>query len=272
MYNRIVPVASLSSSLLKPAVLIFVITFVYFIGINAHYLSIYGHASPVTYLPEPNEVVDLTQNSLDRVDISFTERPELKASSIKVVDSNNERIDNNDLNLKDSDKTLSISLDKSKIQEKGVYTVNWLVLSKDDGHITKGSFVFSTSTIQNNQTSDILQSKNNITSDYSTNFTAPDNAIIEFQITPFKLGKNTFNLTALNLNGTTIDNIKDVYIEFNNPSKGLGPIIDKMDKLQVGEYSKTGSYLSQEGLWEIKITIQRIGEYDINKLLEVNLN
>ena len=42
----------------------------------------------------------------------------------------------------DSGKALSISLDKSKVIP-GVYTVNWLVLSNDDVHITKGSYVFS---------------------------------------------------------------------------------------------------------------------------------
>jgi hypothetical protein len=34
--------------------------------------------------------------------------------------------------------------------------------------------------------------------------------------------------------------------------------------MEMGNYSYTGNYLSQEGKWEIKITVQRIGEYDIN--------
>jgi hypothetical protein len=41
-------------------------------------------------------------------------------------------------------------LDKSKVVP-GTYTTDWLVLSKQDGHITKGSYVFSVenSNVQN---------------------------------------------------------------------------------------------------------------------------
>ncbi len=56
--------------------------------------QVYGHASPVTYEPSPNEIIDSVQSVPDKVTISFTESPEPRASSIKVVNSNNERIDN----------------------------------------------------------------------------------------------------------------------------------------------------------------------------------
>src|SRR6185312_13810980 len=105
-------------------------------------LPVFGHASPVTYLPEPNEIIDSPKSVPDQVTIAFTENPEPRASSIKIMNSNNERIDNNDLRASDSNKSLSVTLDSSKAIP-GVYTVNWLVLSKDDGHITKGSYVFS---------------------------------------------------------------------------------------------------------------------------------
>ena len=55
---------------------------------------------------------------------------------------NNERIDNYDLKISGSDKSLSVSLDKSKLVS-GDYTIKWLVFSKDDGFITKGSYIFS---------------------------------------------------------------------------------------------------------------------------------
>lgn len=55
---------------------------------------------------------------------------------------NDERIDNYDLKLVGSEKSLSVSLDKSKLIT-GDYTVKWLVLSKDDGSITKGTYIFS---------------------------------------------------------------------------------------------------------------------------------
>ena len=106
------------------------------------FLPIYCHPNPLSYEPQPNQIIDLIQTLPDKVAITFTERPELKASSIRVMNLNNERIDNHDLKLAGSDKSLSVSLDKSKLIS-GDYTIQWLVLSKDDGFITKGSYIFS---------------------------------------------------------------------------------------------------------------------------------
>ena len=106
------------------------------------FLPIYCHPNPLSYEPQPNQIIDLIQTLPDKVVITFTERPELKASSIRVMNLNNERIDNHDLKLAGSDKSLSVSLDKSKLIS-GDYTIKWLVLSKDDGFITKGSYIFS---------------------------------------------------------------------------------------------------------------------------------
>ncbi len=123
-------------------VISFAIVFFYVIGTSLPFLSVYGHPIPVSYEPRPNQIINSTQTLPDKVTITFTESFESRASSLKVIGPNNERIDNNDLKVLDSSKALSISLDKSKVIP-GVYTVNWLVLSKDDGHITKGSYVFS---------------------------------------------------------------------------------------------------------------------------------
>jgi methionine-rich copper-binding protein CopC len=106
------------------------------------FLPIYCHPNPLSYEPQPNQIIDLIQTLPDKVAITFTERPELKASSIRVMNLNNERIDNHVLKLAGSDKSLSVSLDKSKLIS-GDYTIKWLVLSKDDGFITKGSYIFS---------------------------------------------------------------------------------------------------------------------------------
>ena len=134
----------------------------------------------------------------DKITITFTERPEVKASNIKVTDSKNTRVDNNDLKtLSNDERTLSVSLGKSKIIP-GIYTVNWLVLSKDDGHITKGSYVFSIT--ENNKQNDNQQQTTNALPKYSKNFTA-ENIILKFGISPFQAGQNTFNLTALYNNG-----------------------------------------------------------------------
>ncbi len=111
--------------------------------------SAYGHPSPIIYNPQPNQIFNSSQLVPDKLTITFTETPEVKASNIKVVDQNNVRIDKNDLSISESEKKISTSLDKSKINS-GIYNVNWLVLSKEDGHITKGAYVFS---LNNNNSS-----------------------------------------------------------------------------------------------------------------------
>ena len=232
-------------------------------------LPVFGHASPVTYLPEPNEIIDSPKSVPDQVTIAFTENPEPRASSIKIMNSNNERIDNNDLRASDSNKSLSVTLDSSKITP-GVYTVNWLVLSKDDGHITKGTYVFSVED-NNSRTQQPSDNISNISPDYSTNITTTNNVVLNFNIAPFKVGSNTFDLHIYHVNGTAVENIRNVFLEFNNPDKNLGPLVDTMKKVGVGNYSSTGNYLSQEGKWNIKITVQRIGEYDINQRINVNV-
>jgi methionine-rich copper-binding protein CopC len=250
------------------AIIFFAILFM--MGNSLSFLQVYGHASPTTYEPSPNEIIDSIQSVPDKVTISFTEDPEPRASSIKVVNSNNERIDKNDLQVLDAEKSLSISLDKSKVVP-GTYTTDWLVLSKQDGHITKGSYIFSVedSNVQNHH----HQQQRNTTgiSGYSNNVTTPDDVVLTFDISLNKVGQNNFNLSAFYTNGIAVENFRNIFLEFNNPAKNLGPISDTMDKLDSGKYSLVGNYLSQNGNWEIKMTIQRIGEYNINQQFEVEI-
>jgi len=253
--------------------ILFIVFFalLYVVGTGMSFFPVYGHANPVTYDPSPNKVFDSSQSLPDKVTITFSEKPEVKASSIKVLNSNNERIDNNDLKITDSDKTLSVSVDKSKITP-GIYTVNWAALSKDDGHITKGSYVFSfdNKSTQQTQNSQIMSNVNGSTG-YSKNFTTADNIVLKFNMIPFSVGQNNFTLGISHVNGTAVENIRNVFLEFNNPEKNLGPIAETMDKVGAGNYSKSGSFISQEGNWQIKITVQRIGEYDINQKLDIQV-
>jgi len=253
--------------------ILFIVFFalLYVVGTGMSFFPVYGHANPVTYDPSPNKVFDSSQSLPDKVTITFSEKPEVKASSIKVLNSNNDRIDNNDLKITDSDRTLSVSIDKSKITQ-GIYTVNWAALSKDDGHITRGSYVFSfdNKNTQQAQNSQIMSNANSSTS-YSKNFTTADNIVLKFNMIPFSVGQNNFTLGISHANGTAVENIRNVFLEFNNPEKNLGPIAETMDKVGAGNYSKSGSFISQEGNWQIKITVQRIGEYDINQKLDIQV-
>lgn len=250
-------------------IIFFAILFI--MGNSLSFLQVYGHASPITYEPSPNQIIDSVQSIPDKVTISFTESPEPRASSIKVINSNNERLDKNDLQVLDAEKSLSISLDKSKVIP-GTYTTDWIVLSKEDGHITKGSYVFS---IEDSNVQNQGQQQNTTVSTlppgYSNNVTTPDDIVLTFDISPNKVGQNTFNVSASYINETAAENIRNIFLEFNNPTKNLGPIADTMDKIDSGKYSSVGNYLSQNGTWEIKVTVQRIGDYDINQQFDVEV-
>lgn len=117
-------------------------TIMFLLGNYTLFLPVNGHAGPIAYKPQPNQIINSTQILPNEVTITFTERPELKASIIHITVFNNTRIDNDDLKFGDSDKELSVSLNKSKLIF-GDYTIKWVTLSKDDGFITKGSYVFS---------------------------------------------------------------------------------------------------------------------------------
>jgi copper transport protein len=104
--------------------------------------SAYGHAIPSTFSIEPNSIFQRDSTPSELV-ISFSERPDPQISYIRVVNSQNERIDNDDFTVSDSNpRQATVTLDTSKLEEDGVYTVSWRALSLDDGHIAQGSYVF----------------------------------------------------------------------------------------------------------------------------------
>jgi methionine-rich copper-binding protein CopC len=124
-------------------IIIIIIFGFYIIGNFELFVTVNGHAYPMAYKPQPYQIINSTITIIpDEVSITFNERPELVASTIKVSDFNDTRIDNNDLKLVNSEKELTISLNKSKLIS-GVYFVEWFVLSKDDGLITRGTYSFS---------------------------------------------------------------------------------------------------------------------------------
>jgi methionine-rich copper-binding protein CopC len=234
----------------------------------------YGHANPVSYSPSANAVIISQQQeneSLpDKVVILFSERPEPKVSYIHVTNSKNERVDNNDFKITGkNDREATVTLDTSKLSN-GVYTVSWLVLSRDDGHITKGSYVFSIQSLQQQQSSQqgmILtgqQNNGNIFSESST----VDNVNVTLKITPFYVGQNTFNVTLTDQSGTFPTNIRNVILSFTNQDVGIGPIVATLNKTGEGKFAAQGNYLSQPGNWDIKVTAQRSGAYDLNHTFE----
>jgi methionine-rich copper-binding protein CopC len=241
--------------------------------------TIYGHANPVSYSPPANAVINMQQQQSkslpDKVVILFSERPEPKVSYIHVINSKNERVDNNDFKITGkNDRNATVTLDKSKISD-GAYSVSWLVLSRDDGHITKGTYVFSIQPPQRQQQSsqqEIISTNqqnngngnNSIFSKYST----VDNVNLTLKITPFNVGQNTFNVTLTDQSGTFPTNIRNVILSFTDQDAGIGPIVANLNKTAEGKFAAQGSYLSQPGSWDIKVTAQRSGAYDLNHTFE----
>jgi methionine-rich copper-binding protein CopC len=218
----------------------------------------YSHASPTSYFPPANSVLGQDGTLPDKVVIAFTERPEPKASYIRVTNSDNERVDKNDFGISaNNPRESSVSLDSSKLKP-GVYTVSWLALSKDDGHITRGSYVFTVSAGSN--TTDSVMVANNF-----TDSAIVDNINVTSKISPFYSGvNNNFTVSLSDPDGNAPNNIITTFLVLSNREAGLGPISTELKKVTEGEYSGSGAYLSQPGEWEAKVTAQRTDAYDLN--------
>ena len=77
---------------------------------------------------------------VSEVIVFFSEPVELEFSTIKVLDNNGDQIDNKDTNYYEDEKSLIVTTNPL---EDGVYTVTTKVLSKVDGHLVPGAFLFA---------------------------------------------------------------------------------------------------------------------------------
>jgi copper transport protein len=103
----------------------------------------FAHASPVSYSPTPDTMFQEGQPLPSEVVIVFSERPDPVTSYIHVVDTQNVRVDNDDFTVTGdhNNRESMVTLDPASLAD-GIYTVSWRALSLDDGHITRGAFVF----------------------------------------------------------------------------------------------------------------------------------
>ncbi len=96
-------------------------------------------AHPLLIESDPSNLQRLS-GAPTRVVITFSEPVESRFSWIRVYDSSNNRVDNNDTGYVDGNPTrLGITL---KPLNNGIYTVNTRVLSQVDGHIVDYTFIF----------------------------------------------------------------------------------------------------------------------------------
>jgi methionine-rich copper-binding protein CopC/nitrogen fixation protein FixH len=252
-----------------------IISILFFTALVASYTSYeinnaYGHANPVSYSPSANSVITNNENELlpEKVVILFSERPEPKVSYMHVTNSKNEMIDNNDFKITgQNDRQATVTLDKNKLSD-GVYSVSWLVLSRDDGHISKGSYIFRIQSPQQQSQQIGASAQQNNNNSFFVEQALVDTINMTLKITPFYVGENNFNVTLTDESGKFPSNVNNVILAFTNQQVGLGPIVANLNKTGDGRFVADGSYLSQEGKWEIKVTAQRSGAYDLNHTFE----
>ena len=99
----------------------------------------FAAAHPFTEETSPN----LSSNApvgVSEVIVYFSEPVELDFSSVKVYDTNGNQIDNKDTSYHEGENSLIVT---TPPLEDGVYTVATKVLSKVDGHLVPGAFLFA---------------------------------------------------------------------------------------------------------------------------------
>lgn len=98
----------------------------------------YAHATPISYEPDNSSIL---QKAPERVRIHFSERIEPTASGISVLGPDGSHAETRSARTDPADAHF-YQVDM-KDAGAGTYTVVWQVVSADDGHFTKGAFVFS---------------------------------------------------------------------------------------------------------------------------------
>ncbi|MBI5377966.1 MAG: CopD family protein [Thaumarchaeota archaeon] len=96
----------------------------------------YAHPEIISSDPAQSSSVS---SGIDQIVIHYSETVEIGFSAIKVFDSNGNQIDNKDTKYIGNESTLVVTTPPLK---DGVYTVTSKVLSKIDGHLVDGAFVF----------------------------------------------------------------------------------------------------------------------------------
>jgi methionine-rich copper-binding protein CopC/putative copper export protein len=110
-----------------------------------------AHATPIQYFPAASSVLAVAPTE---VQIRFSERIEPRASSIIVLAQDGSRVDLANVSVDPADpRVLRVGLKSdagggAAPSGSGTYTVSWQVTSADDGHFTKGGYVFSVGTVQ----------------------------------------------------------------------------------------------------------------------------
>ncbi len=118
----------------------FLLVFLLILAIGIPYAS--GH--PFTLETNPSSSLNAPVG-ITEVYVIFSEPVELDFSSLKIYDSNGDQIDNRDTRYYEGEESLIVT---TPPLEEGVYTGTSKVLSKVDGHLVDGAFVFAVGDIK----------------------------------------------------------------------------------------------------------------------------
>lgn len=97
----------------------------------------FAHATPYAYLPDSGSRVAEPPSVIV---IRFSERVDPEASFVRVEDPSGTVISSSAERAADDPRTLRALLSPGG---EGAYTVSWSVVSEDDGHFTRGSYLFA---------------------------------------------------------------------------------------------------------------------------------
>lgn len=107
-------------------------------SVATHTELAYGHANQARSAPSPDSVLG---EAPTRVAVWFTEPIEPGLSEVQVLDSQGMRVDDDDSLVDPADGTaMSVGI---QALPNGTYTVAWKNVSTVDGHLVRGSFLFS---------------------------------------------------------------------------------------------------------------------------------
>src|SRR6266516_848316 len=97
-----------------------------------------AHAYLERSTPAANTIV---QTAPTRIQLWFTERPEVRFSDVTVYTADGPKISHGPLSVvPDDPRSLAFDLDPAP---HGTYTVAWKTLSADDGHVAAGAFAYA---------------------------------------------------------------------------------------------------------------------------------
>jgi copper transport protein len=104
----------------------------------------YAAAHPFIEETSPNSASNASVGTT-KIIVHFSESVELDFSSLQVIDSNGEQIDNKDSKYFDGNDSLIVT---TPPLNDGIYTVTSEVLSKVDGHLVSAAFVFGVGNVK----------------------------------------------------------------------------------------------------------------------------